>query len=231
MDEAIANTPDAKKIIENFAKDRDDWWKRQQYITELDKFGGEFSQNIARKDIKKLAIFETALDSFIDCLAMKMSSQVFKAGEFIVNTNEPSDAIYFVLAGVVEVVGADGVSVHAELTSGGFFGEVGVLLDINRTASIRAKSDMAYVFKLSKSHLNEVVSSFPSMKEFLKNAADERYTLVKKREETQHSENINGSEEKPIEQFDMEIAGQSLSKHTSQKHEMFSNGPDSGNSK
>ncbi|KAJ3087748.1 Kinesin-like protein kif27, partial [Physocladia obscura] len=210
MDEAIGDNPDVQKIVDEFAKDKQSWWKQQQYVIEQEKFGAEFSQNIARKDIKKLAIFASAPDAFVESLAMKVKSLVYKVGQNIVNANDPSDAIYFILGGEVEVVGVDG-TVYAEMPSGAFFGEVGVLLDINRTASIRVKSDQVYVFELSKVDLHDVVSAYPIMKDTLKTAADERYALVKKREEPHSSGNIT-SEEKHIEQFDMEVAGQSLGK-------------------
>ncbi|KAJ3028497.1 UNVERIFIED_CONTAM: hypothetical protein HDU68_001565 [Siphonaria sp. JEL0065] len=208
LDEIIAVNPEVRALVDDFSSNKEIWWNKQQYISCQEKFGAEFAHDIARKDIKKLDIFSFAPDSFIDSLATAIKCLVFEPQQNIVSVDEDSDAIYFILDGTVEVVGSTG-TVHAEIGGGSFFGEVGVLLNMKRTASIRAK-EQSHVFKLLKEDLDRVISDYPSMKTALKASADERYELFKRRTTT--TTNESGGDNHVPDQFDMEVAGQSLAK-------------------
>lgn len=68
-------------------------------------------------------------------------------GEFLYREGDPSDAVYFIEAGTVEIrrkVGADEATV-ATLGKGEILGEMGVLSGSPRSASIIASSDVALV--------------------------------------------------------------------------------------
>ncbi|KAJ3027150.1 UNVERIFIED_CONTAM: hypothetical protein HDU68_004340 [Siphonaria sp. JEL0065] len=208
MDEAMMQDEETKKIVENFAVDQESWWKQQKYVAQQERFGAEFVQDIARKDLRKVPIFADAPESFIQSLAMKTQCFIAEENQIIVSIGEDSDAIYFILSGVLEVVGEGGV-VHAEMTDGAFFGEVGVLLDLKRTASIRAKVKSNY-FKLAKSDLDSVISVYPAMKLVLEKVANERYEMFKQR--TNAPQTTFGSQEQVPDQFDVEIGTQSLAK-------------------
>ncbi|KAJ3028495.1 UNVERIFIED_CONTAM: hypothetical protein HDU68_001563 [Siphonaria sp. JEL0065] len=151
----------------------------------------------------ELDLFSEAPDEFVDKLATTMKMLVFQANENIISINDPADCMYFILQGVVQVIGGTGI-VHAEMQTGTSFGEVGILLNMNRTASIRAKQE-CHVFQLTKGNLEKVVVIYPIMKEKLKTAADERFALFKLR--------TNGSKvaQQP-DQFDIEVGEQSLAK-------------------
>ncbi|KAJ3028498.1 UNVERIFIED_CONTAM: Protein phosphatase 2C 1 [Siphonaria sp. JEL0065] len=209
LDEIVEAANQAVQLImEEFTINKEIWWKQQQYIKAQEKFGAEFVNDIARKDLKSLELFAEAPDSFIDSLAMTLKCLVYKAGEIVIHLNEDSDAMYFVLSGTVEVVGSTGV-VHAEIAGGSFFGEVGILLNMKRTASIRAKVE-SRLFKLQRDNLDEVVSEYPSVKNKLKESADERFYLFQMRQ--------SFAEEEPTmavpDQFDLEVGQNVLSKLT-----------------
>ncbi|KAJ3080857.1 hypothetical protein HDU99_007234 [Rhizoclosmatium hyalinum] len=210
LDEIISQNNDVKRVVDSFAADKESWWKKQQYIRSQEKFGAEFAHDIAREDIRKLGIFASAPDAFVDSLATAIKCLVYSSNQNIVSVDEDSDAMYFILDGSVEVVGSTG-TVHAEMSGGAFFGEVGVLLNMKRTASIRAKEE-SHVFKLTKQDLDSVIGNYPSMKHILKTAADERYELFKKRSAQPSAESKDGNKEHVPDQFDMEVAGQSLAK-------------------
>ncbi|ORY50731.1 camp-binding domain-like protein [Rhizoclosmatium globosum] len=199
---------EAKKLVESFAADKESWWKTQHYVTVQQGFGAEFAHGIAREEIKKLGIFASASDSFCDSLSMRVKCIKYQLGENIINIGEESEAIYFLLKGSVEVIGPTG-AINAEIASGSFFGEVGVLLNMKRTATIRAKEE-CNIFRLSKQDLDEVVVEYPSMKAVLKAAADERFEYFKQR--TTDSGKHQSSEHHTPDQFDLEVGSQSLAK-------------------
>ncbi|KAI9328941.1 cyclic nucleotide-binding-like protein [Obelidium mucronatum] len=216
MDEAINSEPQLSKLVENFAAHKDDWWKDQKYLDSQESFGAEFAHDIARKDLRKVPMFASAPESFIQSLAMKTQCFVAEPNQSIVSIGEESDAIYFVLTGTLQVVGSTG-AIHAEMT------DVGVILNLNRTASVRAKVK-SHIFKLSKSDLLGVISGYPVMEVALNNAASERYALMNERDRGGSSGSsapkVAGAENDGMtqqtqhfpDQFDIEIGTQSLAK-------------------
>ncbi|KAJ3285853.1 hypothetical protein HDU79_006991 [Rhizoclosmatium sp. JEL0117] len=201
---SLAN-PAVQLILEEFTTNKETWWKQQQYIKSQEKFGAEFVNNIARKDLKSLELFSEAPEKFLDSLAMTLKCLTYKAGDIVIYHGEEADSMYFVLSGTVEVVGNTGV-VHAEIGPGSFFGEVGILLNMKRTASIRAKIE-SRLFKLQKNNLDEIVSEYPTVENKLKEAADERFYLFQMRQ------SFAASESMPVpDQFDVEVGENALSK-------------------
>ncbi|KAJ3066819.1 hypothetical protein HDU98_009917 [Podochytrium sp. JEL0797] len=218
MYEVVDRDPQVRAIVDNFIAHKELWMSEQKYSsTKKEGFGAEFMLDIARKDIKKqkpnqLPIFSSAPDAFIQSLAAKIQPVVIKTDELVVSIGEDSDALYFIVSGVLEVVGSLGV-VHAEMTDGAFFGEVGILLNLKRTASVRAKAE-SHVFKLSKTDLDEVVVAYPAVKTALQAVADERYAMFKARMSfLRDSVHLADEERQQVpDQFDMEIGSQSLAK-------------------
>ncbi|ORY40457.1 camp-binding domain-like protein, partial [Rhizoclosmatium globosum] len=209
LDEAVNQNAEIKQLVLQFATDKEAWWQMQEYMKNHGQFGGEFVQDIMRKDLKKLPIFSSAPDSFIQKLAHRTKTVVVKETQLVVSIGEESDAIYFILSGTLEVIGTAG-EVHAEMKDGAFFGEVGILLNMRRTASIRAKTE-SRLFKLNKSDLDEVIKEYPTVKTTLEEAATERYQLFKLRTNTP-STTIDRNKAHVPDQFDMEVGSQSLAK-------------------
>jgi F-box/leucine-rich repeat protein 7 len=156
---------------------------------------------------------------------MTLSCETYKPQSSIIKINDEADSIYFLLTGTVEVVGETG-TVHAEMQSGSFFGEVGILLNMKRTANIRAKDDVT-LFKLTKSGLESVIVDYPDMQTKLKETADKRYELMMLRSKaaadaaaaaagTSESSGGNGSKAAvaahAVDQFDLEVSEMGLSK-------------------
>ncbi|ORY50869.1 camp-binding domain-like protein [Rhizoclosmatium globosum] len=207
LNEIVANDQEIKKLVEDFTARKQEWWEKQRYDQGQTNFGAEFVNGIAREEIKKLAIFSAAPDSFCDSLSMRMKCIVYKTGENVCVEGEESDAMYFILKGSVQVVGLNG-AINAELAAGSLFGEVGVLLKMKRTATIRAKEE-CNIFKLMKQDLDTVVKDFPVMANMLKTAADERLAMLNSRQTTAEK---HGKNEHVPDQFDLEIGSQSLAK-------------------
>ncbi|KAJ3232629.1 hypothetical protein HDU81_002834 [Chytriomyces hyalinus] len=204
LHEIISSDTKSKEQFEQLSASKEAWWKEQQYIRSQEKFGAEFANEIGRKKIKTIDLFSTASDAFLDSLAMKMKTIVFNEGQYIISIGEVSDAMYFILKGSVEVIGSTG-AVHALIEEGAFFGEVGVFLNMERTASVRAKEE-CLIFKLFKSDVDEVLASYSSIQDAIQKAVDERFDLFKKRTSP---ESAMGH---VPDQFDLEIGTQNFQK-------------------
>ena len=73
-------------------------------------------------------------------LAMKLSPRQAKAGETVVRKGDRGDLFYLVGAGQLEVLG-DGDARVTLLGPGDHFGEIALLSDVPRTATVRAVGD------------------------------------------------------------------------------------------
>ncbi|KAI8824976.1 cyclic nucleotide-binding-like protein [Fimicolochytrium jonesii] len=196
--DTLQSYPDLKQRVEMFAHDREKWWSTREYKA---AFGMEFIANIARQDITKLPIFAEAPDVFLEKLAQRCTSETFAPSSTIVQIGDDSDSIFFVIRGSALVISAEKV-VHAELGPGAFFGELGIILNINRTASIVAKEE-CFALKLTKESLIEVQEAYPAIKAKIQDAVNERFALYQERCK---------QVDKAPEQFDVEVSKQQLKK-------------------
>eukprot|EP01046_Picozoa_sp_COSAG06_P061318 COSAG06_NODE_13397_length_1261_cov_1.277969_1_plen_130_part_10 len=79
------------------------------------------------------------------------------AAAAIITIGEPGDAIYFIEHGTAEAE-VDGVSVMS-YKEGGYFGELALLTDAPRKATVRAGSGGAQVLKLNRADFEENLES------------------------------------------------------------------------
>ncbi|KAJ1546232.1 WD repeat-containing protein 92 [Nowakowskiella sp. JEL0078] len=128
---------------------------------------------------------------------MSIETMTYNHGEIIINKGDLSDCMFFIVQGTVEVIGKDDLP-HADMNSGQFFGEIGIIMDMKRTACIRAK-DECHLLKLNKAVIDQVCKEYPEVQKKIKDTAHERYTLCSKKDSK-------------IEQFDLEVTEQSLIK-------------------
>ncbi|TPX32358.1 hypothetical protein SmJEL517_g04539 [Synchytrium microbalum] len=184
IEQAVSNYPDLQQKLRHMADEKGTWWTTQKYRPFGNKFGGEFVLDVARRNLRKVSLFADADDTFLDKLSLKMQSIVYKPADLIIEKDSLSDAIFFVVSGTVHVLGDDAVTVHAQMSSGSFFGEVGVLLHVRRTASIVAKDECS-VLKLLKADVDELCLSNVEMKRRIEEVANERYHLFMGRSHSQ----------------------------------------------
>ena len=103
--------------------------------------------------IKSIPLFRELDSSLINLLAGKMVKEEFKEGEAIINQGDEGDKFYVILEGECEVsVDRDDKKNHqvARLAKGEYFGEIALIRDIPRTATIKASTADTLVLSLQK---------------------------------------------------------------------------------
>lgn len=133
----------------------------------------EVSLFLKREVIEKVPIFRGTEDGFIKEIVMHLKPVVYTPGDFIFHAGEIGHDMYFISKGVVEIVSGDGSNVYATLTDGDFFGEIALVTNQPRTASVRA-ADYCDLYTLDKKTLERVLEHFPDIAGHIHAMAKER---------------------------------------------------------
>ncbi len=112
--------------------------------------------------IKNSIIFKDLSDNDIIQVAEVAKEAQFKEGEIIFKENSKADAFYIIKEGEVEIIKEGNAGVEEVLAvkkNQDVFGEMAVIDDLPRSASIKAKTDVV-LLRLSKDIFNELLKSF-----------------------------------------------------------------------
>ncbi|TPX16370.1 uncharacterized protein E0L32_004019 [Thyridium curvatum] len=136
--------------------------------------------------IRSFPLFMSAPDEFLAAIGKHLRIQVHSAHDHILNEGDDARAMYWLVRGFVAVTSRDGEAVYAELKPGAFFGEIGVLMDVPRTATIIARSKCMLAV-LKKEDLQAELPNFPDMEKAIRQEAQERLTILKKKQQERGS--------------------------------------------
>jgi MFS family permease len=90
--------------------------------------------------LRAIPIFAPLPPATLECLAGKLAGRRVPGGETVFHHGDPGDAFYVVAAGNVLVLKEDEPPIR--LGAGGYFGEIALLRDIPRTATVEAETDV-----------------------------------------------------------------------------------------
>jgi signal transduction histidine kinase len=112
--------------------------------------------------IKQTSLFESLSEEDFQQIAEVATVSEFKPGDIIFEENAGADAFYIIAEGEVEILklSRDGrQEILAVKKDGDVFGEMAVIDDLPRSATIRAKNDLK-LLKLSKNLFTELLKNF-----------------------------------------------------------------------
>ncbi|KAI8619893.1 cyclic nucleotide-binding-like protein [Chytriomyces sp. MP71] len=127
---------------------------------------------IAKNRLTELPLFEHEIKQ-------RMYPAIYRMGEYIIKKREIGNEMYFLSQGTVEVCSGDGKTVYSIINKGSFFGELGVLFNVPRTASVRAFDD-CYCMILTRDNLEVVLRYFPNIATRFRQVAESRMAEVKR---------------------------------------------------
>ncbi|KAM0217774.1 hypothetical protein ACHAPA_001356 [Fusarium lateritium] len=130
--------------------------------------------------IRSFPLFMSAPEEFLVAIGNHLKPQIQSPNDHIVTEGDEAKAMYWLVRGVVAVTSRDGEAVYAELNPGSFFGEIGVLMQMPRTATIVARTK-CLLLVLKKEDLHTVIPRFPEMEKAIREEAQERLNLLKKK--------------------------------------------------
>ena len=132
---------------------------------------------------KKISFLKFCDDLFLRSLAEKSKLLILKKGEVVIKEGDVAYDMFLVIQGQVLVGSQNFESIFDTISKGGYFGEVGVLKGLKRTASVVVTSDIAALVVLSGESLKEVIAMYPDSSDLLVHSYDERLDKAQKRAE------------------------------------------------
>ena len=135
--------------------------------------------------IRSFPLFQSAPDTFLAAIGAHLRPQSHLPRDYILTEGDEAKAMYWLVRGAVAVTSRDGESTYAELKPGAFFGEIGILMGIPRTATILARTKCLLIV-LKKEDLAKELPNFPEVERTIREEAQERLSILdrKKREKT-----------------------------------------------
>ena len=122
----------------------------------------EVSLHLKRELLQAVPLFRGAEQGFLRDVALEMKPVVFLPGDFVIRAGESGREMYFLSRGSVEVVSQDGATILNRLEAGEFFGEIALLFDEPRTASVRAL-EYCDLYRLERDLFRRVLARHPEI--------------------------------------------------------------------
>jgi hypothetical protein len=141
-------------------------------------FEGGNSQ-IQARHLKALSLFKNVDEKILERLAGEFKGETFMPGEIIINEGDAGDKFYIVLSGKTEArrVGKHGRNIRLGIMNeGNYFGEIALLMDSPRVASVEALTPTS-VLGLGRKDFDKLLKDAPGLKEQLISVMEERERL------------------------------------------------------
>ena len=130
--------------------------------------------------LRSFPLFASAPEAFLGAIGKSLRPQLHQPHAYILTEGEDARSMYWLVRGSVRVTSRDGESTYAELKPGAFFGEIGILMDIPRTATITA-STRSLVVRLAKEDLQKELPKYPSVERAIREEAVERLAILEQK--------------------------------------------------
>ena len=110
--------------------------------------------------LKSVPFFAELPEADLEAISKKVMMEYFPAGHVLFNEGDSGDKMYIIKTGSVEVI--RGSATVATLKEGEFFGEMALVSDLPRTATIKVTGDVELLV-LQKEEFRHLLESNPSI--------------------------------------------------------------------
>ena len=133
----------------------------------------ELSRVLKGDLIERLSFLQGASRELIQDLSTKLQPIVFTPGDVIVRVGEYGRHIYFISSGSVDVIAEDGKTLLRTLSEGDFFGELALLREQPRNATIRSVG-YCDLYSLDRDAFAKTLERYPDFAAHIERIAEER---------------------------------------------------------
>ncbi|MCX6022538.1 MAG: ATP-binding cassette domain-containing protein, partial [Chloroflexi bacterium] len=126
--------------------------------------------------LRGIPLFEPLQENVLELIADRFATERCLEGRVVVEQGDPGDKFYVVVRGKVDVLipdGAEGQRRVASLQDGDFFGEIALLDDVPRTATVRSRTPCLFL-TLARDQFMNLMRSAPEVRAVLVEVARAR---------------------------------------------------------
>ncbi len=142
-----------------------------------------FAAELKRRDfvvswhaVAKVPLFSGLDATRIATIAALLKPQIVPERQVIIRRGEPADAMFFVMEGEVEV---DVHPVPVRLAKGQFFGEIALIKEVMRTATVTALKEVR-LLRLERADFQHLMTQYPELKSAIERIAETRLSALQK---------------------------------------------------
>ncbi|KAL3314459.1 anaphase-promoting complex subunit Hcn1 [Cichlidogyrus casuarinus] len=128
--------------------------------------------------VAAVPFFAHADHNFVSEVVVQLKHEVFQPGDFIIREGTLGRKMYFIQEGIVDIILSDG-TIATSLSDGSYFGEICLLTNARRSASVRAET-YCYLYSLEQENFLEVLDNHPLMRQTMESVAAERLNKIGK---------------------------------------------------
>ncbi|KAI7849042.1 hypothetical protein BDC45DRAFT_521821 [Circinella umbellata] len=131
--------------------------------------------------LTKVPFFKDCPEDFLHRISLKVEPRNYRPNTMIINKGDIGHEMFFIVDGTVQILNRrkEGDLAVARLGSMDFFGELSLLLDIPRTASVQSITPME-MYVLSKEDCFQVCHDYPEIQSQFKILADKTLRTINK---------------------------------------------------
>ncbi|MGH7388096.1 MAG: glucose-6-phosphate dehydrogenase [Candidatus Rokuibacteriota bacterium] len=141
----------------------------------VERDGRRWVELLTEDVLKKVAIFRDCDPLFLSQVILALRPSVAEAGETLIRKGDVAGEMYVIIRGEVEAID-DAGKVIGTLRDGECFGEVALLINAPRMATVRARTGCDLV-TLGKRSFSRILRDYPQFADFVLETARERYNL------------------------------------------------------
>ncbi|KAI9261422.1 hypothetical protein BDA99DRAFT_464372 [Phascolomyces articulosus] len=151
--------------------------RRTSSVTAIDSF----ITTSAYDHLTKVPFFKDCPEDFLHRISLKVEPRNYRPNTMIINKGDIGREMYFIVDGTVQILNRrpEGDLAVARLGPMDFFGELSLLLDIPRTASVQSITPIE-MYVLSKEDCLEVCHDYPDIESQFKILADKTLRTINK---------------------------------------------------
>ena len=154
-------------------------FKGTSFKADMDR---KYRERSLSNHLRAVPLFAPLDEAFLEYLKDKVELVSYNQAQVICKEGEEADAFYLIRSGMVRVSQAmpGGEMVRTYLSRGDYFGEIGLLRAIKRTATCAAL-DAVDVVKIPATEFNLMLEKFPAVRAQLEPVADARFAAIQDR--------------------------------------------------
>jgi F-box/leucine-rich repeat protein 7 len=132
-------------------------------------------------DLLKIPLFMNCSETFIHSLSLTLQPRKYAINQRVIKRGDKGKEMFVLMSGECEVLDADTNEVLTTIQPGMFFGEIAIMMNIDRTEDVVAITPVE-VYVISSDAVKDLLNAYPGMKEKVEKASKTTYNLWKIRE-------------------------------------------------